>query len=216
MTARLLFVAALAAALAGCADHHDSVRLYAACSSPTPAASGCTYASTCDAVLIGGLEVDLAITGNTFYMPVQADNLRPSNADRPGGTETATAWVDRYAIHYDLGAIGSASATVPGGASQPIPPSGSTVLMIPVMDATIGAAIAGALTTTDPVLTGIEITAKGHYGDGSSFEAGPFQLHVSVCNDGTATSCAFIPACAVGTFPAGCPQLGQSGSATCL
>jgi hypothetical protein len=217
MTARLIFIAALAAALAGCIDSHDSVRLYAACSSPSPSATGgCTYGATCDAILIGGLEVDLALTGNTFYMPIQADNQRPSNSDRAGGTETATAWVDRYVVKYNLGALGAGSATIPGGASQPIPPAGSTVLMVPVFDALTGGVIANALTTPAPVLTSIEITAKGHYGDDSSFEAGPFLLNVTVCDNGTATSCASLPACAAGTIPAACPQLGQTATPACL
>jgi len=220
MTARLIIIAALAAALTGCVDNDASVRLFGLCFPPVPGDGGsCSFPATCDALLLGDLQVDLTLTGNTFYLPVQVDNQRPNNADRAGGTNTATAWIEEYKVSYTLAIGGTIDTTFPAPARHPVNSSGSTVVVVPFIPATVGAAIAAAMGETD-VATAVraEFRARGHYGDGTSFETGPFTVEVSTCNSGTlATTCIRLPPpCPVDTPNLfSCPQFGQTSVSVC-
>jgi len=214
MTARLIAIACLAAALSGCIDNDASVRMFGLCFPPEPNASGtCAYPATCDSLLLGELFVDLASTGGTFVLPVQVDNQRPDNGDRAGGTNTATAWIEEYTVDYALSAGAVASITFPAPARHPVQAAGSTVVVIPFIPAVRGVDIE-ALVPAAPLSLRVkaELRAKGHFGDGSSFETGPFTVNV------TAFSGAYVrPACPIDTptFAGACPQEGQTSVFLC-
>jgi hypothetical protein len=217
MNARTLIamlLAASAAATSGClVDNNASVVLAAACFPPTPNPDGsCSYPAACDSVMLGNLWVDTtyAPTGGTLYWPVQVNNQRPDNGAREGGTTTSTAYVTGYKLKYFSATVALPETTVIWS-TQSVPPVGSTVVIVPVIPAgvaTLLSASAGLLAEVR-----VEIRAKGHYGDGSNFETGPFSMVVNVVNGAGSGVACVDPATPT---PIGvCPQPGQSGVLLC-
>ena len=197
----------------GCVDNNASVRLSAACFPPTPNDDGsCSYPATCDSVMMGNLWVDTtyAPTGGTLYWPFQADNQRPDNGDRSGGTNTATAFVTGFKISYRSTAVSIPAVTV-NDTTRTVESAGSAVLSIPVIPPNVATLLA-----VNPILLAevlAEIRATGHYADGQSFETGPFTVVVNVTNGNG--SGVFCPDPAAPTPIGVCPQPGQSGVQLC-
>jgi hypothetical protein len=150
MNARLLAIAGLAA-LAGCTVPNDaSVRVLGMCFPPEPTDAGtCAYAATCSSLWLGGIEGDVASTNidGPLIWPIQVDNQRANNADRSGGVDTAIAWIEGYRISYTtsglpgIPAIPSVDVAI---SRHPVLPAGSTVVIAPVVPASIGAILAGS------------------------------------------------------------------------
>ena len=136
--------ALLLLAAAGCTvDNNASVRIANTCTPPEPAASGCTYSATCDSVWMSNLWVDPSYVSpspdprdGTLEWPFEVQNQRESNNDRAGGTNTATAFITGYKIHYVV-LTGPAGLTIPDvrvdDSSRTVEPGGSTVIMVPVI-----------------------------------------------------------------------------------
>jgi hypothetical protein len=214
MNTRTLLVLLLAAAT-GCVDNNASVRLSAACFPPTPNDDGsCSYPAKCDSVMMGNLWVDTTytLTGGTLYWPFQADNLRPNNGTRDGGTNTATAFITGYKISYTSSSVSLPDVTL-DDTTRTVEAQGSTVLSIPVIPASVATLLAGNI---DPLFTAelrAEIRATGHYADGQTIETGPFSVVVNVVNGfGAGGSC---PDPASPVLIGVCPQPGQSGVSLC-
>ena len=212
--------ALLVLAAAGCTvDNNASVRIANTCAPPEPGTGGgCTYSATCDTVWMGNLWVDTRYTSpspdpsdGTLEWPFEFENQRGSNLDREGGTDTATAFVTGYKIHYVL-LSGPAGTNIPDvrveDSSRTVKPGGSTVIMIPVIPRSVATLLGGgALLAT----VRAEIRATGAYADGQAFETGPYSVVVDIVNGrGIYYGCP-----AVGMFIFGCPQLGQTAVTTC-
>jgi hypothetical protein len=187
MNARTLTIlAALAAAAAGCVPNDASIRMFGLCSPPTPSAEGgCLYPTACETLALGRLQADVASTSpnGPLVWPVQIDNQRPSNADRAEGVETAYANIHGYRIKY-----GSATLAIPEQDAPAIPsehtinPGGSTVVLVPIVNRAAGTFLAGQVLAGSSADISAEVRAYGQYGDGSSFETGPFTVQATLCN----------------------------------
>jgi hypothetical protein len=212
MNARILIVLLLAVAT-GCVDNNASVAISAACFPPTPNADGsCSYPASCATVMLGNLWVDTtyAATGGTLVWPFQVDNQRPSNGTSDGATNTATAYITGYKFKYISSTVSIPDATVIW-TTQTVKPVGSRVVAIPVIPSAVATLLAGGAGLLAEVRA--EIRATGHYGDGQTFETGPFSVVVNVEN-GTGAG----GTCADPTTPTligACPQLGQSAVLLC-
>jgi hypothetical protein len=212
MNARTLATLLLVAA-AGCSvDNNASVRISAVCYPPTPSETGaCAYSATCDAVWLSNLAVDTTYvpTGGTLYWPLQVDNQRPGNATPDGATNTATAFITGYKIVYSSSTVSIPEVTLED-TTRTVPASGSTVLSVPIVPvsvATLLGATAGLLAEVRA-----EIRATGHYGDGTTFETGPFSVQVNVVNGGWLGATCADPLQHVTGY---CPQPGQSSIFAC-
>jgi hypothetical protein len=206
--ATLLLVAA-----AGCSvDNNASVRISAVCYPPTPSdTGGCAYSATCDAVWLSNLAVDTTYvpTGGTLYWPLQVDNQRPANSTPDGATNTATAFITGYKIAYTSSTVSIPQVTLED-TTRTVPANGSTVLSVPIVPvsvATLLGATAGLLAEVRA-----EIRATGHYGDGTTFETGPFSVQVNVVNGGWLGATCADPLQHVTGY---CPQPGQSSTFAC-
>jgi hypothetical protein len=210
-------LALLAAAAAGCVPNDATVRIYGLCFPPTPTDVGaCTYASTCDSLILGGLEFDTASAApdGPLIWPVQIDNQRAANADRAGGIDTAIAWVEGYKISYDS-AAGIPDVDI-GISRSPINQGSSSVVIAPVIPRSVGTFLSSSPAGEMPIVA--HLKAYGRYGDGSTFETGPFKIVV------TATTClggicaSSVPVCSDPTKPVvlgSCPQPFQTSVTAC-
>lgn len=188
MNARTLTIlAALAAAAAGCVPNDASIRVFGLCTPPTPNdVGGCLYPNACETLALGRLEADVASTNidGPLIWPVQIDNQRASNADRAGGVETAYANIHGYKIRYGSADLlpppDQDAAALPG--EQTVDPSGSTVVLIPVINRAAGTLLAQRVAGGARPELSAEIRVYGEYGDGSSFETGPFTVQATLCN----------------------------------
>jgi hypothetical protein len=217
MNTRTLLVLLLAAA-AGCVDNNASVRLSAVCAPPSD--GSCAWGGTCGTVWMSNLWVDAGYSSTpatlldgTLYWPFQADNQRPDNSVRDGGTNTATAFITGFNIDYSSSSMALPSVKNLLDTTRTIAPTGSTVLMIPVIPASVSSLL-------NPIAVGniltevrADIRALGHYGDGSTFETGPFSVVVEVINGaGSGVSCSDPTLTNVVSV---CPKAGQSNVSFC-
>jgi hypothetical protein len=213
MNARTLLVLLLATATGCLVDDYGTVTITAACFPPAPDTSGtCTYPSSCSATMLGNTWVDAtyAPTRGTLVWPFQVDNLRPDNKSAEGGTTTSTAYVTGYKLSYASSAVSVPDVTL-DSTSTTIPPVGNTVMLIQVVPANVATLLA-ALPAAPPPQVRVDVRVKGHFGDGSSFEAGPFSMVVDVRNGaGAGVACPVATPTLVGV----CPQPGQSGVPLC-
>ncbi len=220
MNARNLAPLLLVAALAGCVDNNASVRLSGTCAPPAPAAGVCAYSATCDSVWMDNLWVDTAYVDpvnpspldGTLYWPFQADNQRSDNSGRDGGTNTATAFITGFKISYFSATISIPTVTIEDS-TRTIEPGASAVVSIPVIPVSV-ATLLGVPLPGGGDLQGTvraEIQATGKFGDGSSFETGPYSVVVDIINGaGAGYGCPLsTPNLAV------CPKAGQSGVPLC-
>lgn len=209
MNARTLIVLLVAAAT-GCVDNNASVNISAACFPPTPNEDGsCSYPAACASVMLGNLWVDTTYADSLVW-PFQIDNQRPSNATADGATNTATAYVTGYKFKYFSSTVSIPDLSVIW-TTQTVKSGGTRVVAIPV----IPPALATLLSVPDNRKEEIrvEIRATGKYGDGQTFETGPFSVVVNIENGrGPGGSCADP---ATPTLIGACPQLGQSAVILC-
>lgn len=217
MTARTL-AALLLLATAGCIDNNASVRISAACFPPAPNDDGsCSYPSTCDSVMMGNLWVDTSYgpTGGTLFWPFQADNQRPNNGSRDGGTNTATAFITGFKFKYTV-LQSTPPVSIPevtlADTTRTVEANGSTVLSIPLIPSSVATMLAAASGTLLAEVR-VDVRATGHYGDGQSIETGPFSVVVNVVN-GTGSGVACPDPAAPNPIGA-CPQPGQSSVTLC-
>lgn len=223
MNARTFTALAAAAALAtGCIDNDASIRVFGLCTPPTPADGGCLYPAACETLALGRLVADVASTSfrGPLIWPVQIDNQRASNADRAGGTETAYANIEGYKISYGSATLVVPEQDVPAQPGpQTIDPGGSTVVLIPIITRTAGTIMSAQVAAGTPQELAAEIRVYGRYGDGSSFETGPFTVQATVCNGcfpSVATSPAsYCPTAAAPVVAGVCPQERQSAVVVC-
>jgi len=216
MTTRFIAVLLLAAAT-GCIDNYASLRISAACAPPAPSDTGaCVYSSSCESVWMANLWVDPSYAGippsptdGTLYWPFQVDNQRPPNGDRDGATNTATAFITGFRISYFSATVSIPDAVIED-TTRTVEAESSTVVGIPVMPSTVSSLLAIATLVAD---VRAEIRATGLYGDGTTFETGPFSVVVNVVNG--AVPGAFCPDPAAPVLVGVCPQLGQSAVYLC-
>lgn len=212
MNARTLIVLLLAAAT-GCIDNNASLNISAACFPPTPNTDGsCSYPAACASVMLGNLWVDTTYvpSGGTLVWPFQLDNQRPSNATPDGATNTATAYVTGYKLKYYSGTVSIPDLSVIW-TTQTVKSGGSRVVAIPVIPPAVATMLSGAAGLVAEVR--VEIRATGKYGDGQTFETGPFSVVVNVENGAGAGGSCIDPA--TPTLIGACPQLGQSAVILC-
>ncbi len=217
MNARLVTALLLLAGAAGCVDNNASVRLSAACFPPTPSdTGGCSYSTSCTSVMMDNLWVDatyVSPTGtsvNGLIWPFQVDNQRPSNgAPADGSTNTASAFITAYQIAYFSSAIALPTITI-DDTTRLVEAASSQVVSIPVVPPSVALLLGGVPAGTQ---LRAEIRAKGHFGDGQSFETGPFSVVVFV--DNGRGSGAYCPDPAKIIVAGQCPQDGQSNVTLC-
>lgn len=209
MNARTLIVLLLAAAT-GCVDNNASVAISAACFPPTPNADGsCSYPAACATVMLGNLWVNTTVADSLVW-PFQLDNQRPSNATADGATNTATAYVTGYKFKYFSSTLSIPDLSVIW-TTQTVKSGGTRVVAIPVIPPALATLLSGNATLVAEVR--VEIRATGKYGDGQTFETGPFSVVVTVDNTaGLGPSCTDP---AAPTLIGACPQLGQSAVILC-
>jgi hypothetical protein len=212
MNARTLIALLLAATAAGCVGNYAPVVISTSCFPPTPTDNGlCSYPATCDSVWLGNFAVDAAFTpvgGTPLVWPLQLENQRSDNGAREGGTNTASAYVTGFKLKFGAAGAGIPEVSVAWN-TQLIQPSGSTVMVVPVVPAAARAAFAAL---PNPSEVHVDIRATGHYGDGSSFETAAYKTVVDVLNGGY-----LVPICptATPTYVGSCPQEGQSSVPLC-
>lgn len=220
MNARAFTILALlAAAAAGCVDNDASVRIFAMCFPPTPTETGaCSYPAACDALLLGGVEfnVENDSPDGALVWPVQVDNQRPPNADRSGGVETANAWIEGFRISYAIPGLSVPELDVPIS-RHPVLPGGSTVVIAPVVPSTLATFLGGTTGLTAGSTTmHAELKAYGSYGDGSTFETGPFTIVATAWKGGGGTFGAGCPDPSKPVLVGVCPQTGQTNVGLCV
>jgi hypothetical protein len=232
MNARPLALAAGLAALAACTVPNDaSVRVLGMCYPPDPTAGGlCSYPTKCTSFLLGGVEGDVAsdaIDGPLIW-PVQLDNQRTTTENTSGARDTATAHIEGFKIHYSFSGL-AAVRGVPDVdvaiSDQPILAGGSAVAIAPVIPAAVGTFLYGQMADLDTVNFEAELKAHGRYGDGTTFETGPFKV-VGRLGRNTIpapfnTSAAGSPVCAAmdatkPVYVASCPQPRQTSTIRCV
>ena len=227
MNARTLTIlAALAALATGCVENDASIRMFGLCSPPTPSSNGgCLYPATCTTLALGRLEADVASTSidGPLVWPIQVNNQRASNADRAGGTETAYASIQGYRIKYGSTVVNAPDQDAPAlPGEHPINPGGSTVVLVPIITKAAGTLLSSQLGAAgQPTIADLtaEIRAYGQYGDGSSFETGPFEVQATVCNgcilDGDTNPAYYCRDPDAPRFVAACPQERQRSVPLC-
>ena len=213
MKTRILPLAALAAALAGCVQENEaSIQFYAVCYPPEPDATtgACVYPESCEAVALGTFWADVSAVSAVAgaVAPVEIRNQLFSNADDSvGRVNTNIAYIEQFRLEFVL----------PGGAMLPeewvdanvtVPTSGSTVALVPVLPA-YTASVIGALIGTGSAHLVVNVRAAGVYADERTFETGPFKVPVDVCN-----GCYTAPGCGLTALFA-CPQEGQYAFYAC-
>jgi len=232
MNARTLSLLGLVA-LAGCRVPNDaSIRLHGMCYPPTPTAGGvCAYKDTCESLFLGGVSADVASGSldGPLVWPMQVDNQRANNADRSGGVDTATAWVEGYKIGYAVAGVPAVTSIPDVEVSisrHPVDAEGSTVVIAPVVPASVGTLLYGLMADGDLLEFQAELKAFGHYADGTKFETGPFQVRGHLgrnvfdvpFNDpitGESAVCkALDPTKPI--YAGSCPQALQSGTINCI
>lgn len=224
MNARTLLLLAALAAATGCIDNDASVRMFGLCSAPTPKENGsCIYPAECEALALGRLAADVAspsIDGPLVW-PVQMNNQRPPNALRDGAVETAYANLEGFKIQYGSAPLAVGTLTVPAQnvravpGEHPIDPEGTTVVLVPVIPPGAADYILGFLNVGDaPVDLDVSVRAYGYYGDGSSFETGPFHVEATICR-GCFTNPALSCPADKPVYVGSCPQPLQSSNILC-
>jgi hypothetical protein len=216
MTRKLLIpaLAALAlASVAGCGvQNRGSVQLTQLCFPPTPNSDGsCSVSATCDQVLADGhLFVDLATSGGTLEYPIQVDNQREDNTDSASGrTNTNNATVERFDMKYEAPGFSLPSGSASQTAS--VPTSGSTVVVVSLIPASVGAALAAAL-PGGPTEVIVKVKGHGRYGDDTEFDTGEFAVPVAISKGLVGP---YACADAEQTLVAVCPQQGQTATVLC-
>jgi hypothetical protein len=216
MNARIVAALMLAAAT-GCIENNVPLRITAACFPPVPTDEGvCAYPAKCESVWMDNLQVDTTYVGvnpspsdGTLYWPFQADNLRPANGERFGAVNSATAFITGFKISYTSDTVSIPDAVL-DDTTRTVDAEGSTVLSIPVIPPAVTTLLSGTAGLLAQVRA--EIRATGRYGDGQTFETGPFSVVVDVQNGSWAGGVT----CPTGQVPVGyCPQPGQSGVLLC-
>jgi hypothetical protein len=176
LNAALILAAAFS--LAGCIPNDASVRVFGVCAIPD---TGCKFAPTCGTLYIGDFVMDIGNPSQSFVWPIQLDNQRPDNVDRDGGTSTSNAWVEGYKLDFTTNTPGvTIPSTTVSVTSSPILPKGSSVALALIVPPSVGDYLNGLAGSLTPVVT-IQLVAIGRYGDGSSFETGPFTVEVNTC-----------------------------------
>ncbi len=221
MNLRTLTAAALALALAGCAQEAGGVGIYAICAPPAPTTSAgggssCEYAATCAATLVGNARLDATTARLDFRLPLQFSNLLEDNSSTAEGrVNTNTAQVQSLEINYS-GPSYAAPWSVP--VALTVPTTGSAVTeasLIPVQSfATFAPAGPAAIATWI-----ISVRGHGVYTGGGSFTTAWFQVPVDVC-----VGCLAGPWCTTaGSVIASCPSTapgqtspGQTANYTCV
>jgi hypothetical protein len=216
--------ALLVLAAAGCTvDNNASVRISNTCAPPAPTKEGCTYSPTCDSVWMSNLWVDTSYVGvpadprdGTLEWPFEFQNLRDPTSNNDGRTNTATAYITGYKIHYVV-LLGPAGTTIPDvrveDSNRTVEQGGTAVITIPVIPRNIATLLGvGALLAT----VRAEIRAVGTYADGQDFETGPYSVVVDVVNGrGVYYGCPATTPPAAPLLLSLCPKAGQSAMGTC-
>jgi hypothetical protein len=203
--AALLFAAVLTA---GCTDNDASVLIEATCYPPPPEDGQCVVADTCDLFLTGIPFVDLAVTGDSFVLPIQLQNQLPDNGDESAGrTNTNIAFVDELRFTYVGDGLLLEDVKAPM-TSFSIDPGGTAVAWMELIAPNQGT----TLVSSGSKRVTIEVRAAGHYNSGGSFETGPFQIVADMCRGCTG----FASPCAVGELYFACPQPGQTSGFECV
>ena len=231
MNARILAAVAGLAALAGCTVPNDaSVRVFGMCYPPDPTETGvCAYPTSCSALFLGNVEGDVAsdsIDGPLIW-PVQVDNQRITNANDSGSRDTATAWIEGYKIHYSVSGLAAVRSIPDVDVSisrHPVKVGGSTVVIAPVVPASVGTLLFGLMADGELLNFEAELKAYGHYGDGESFETGPFKIVGRLGRNNIAqpvNSATGSPFCSAldaskPMYVASCPQARQTSVMLCI
>jgi hypothetical protein len=170
-------VLAAALSLAGCIDNDASVRIFGVCAIKD---ASCTFNATCDALWIGPpLLLDVNNPAASLIWPIQVDNQRPDNSNDSGSTNTAIAWVERLNLSY--------TSTTPGVSippltvditSSPVQSEGASVMTAVLVPVSVASTLG---VFGSPAQLTVELRAAGRYGDGSTFETGPFSVQVETC-----------------------------------
>jgi hypothetical protein len=184
--ALILVLPLVALAVAGCSrTNHSSVEIQAICAMT----DDCKFQTTCTNTLMGNPIVDAAMTGS-IWVPIQMQNQLPNNKDLTRGqVNTNDAHIDEYVLEYEGGGFG----TVAVPTNQIVPANGTTVILVELVPAVLGAQAALASYSGGGLKAlQINLRVRGYYDDGSRFETGEFPIALWVC-----TGC--IGACPTGT-----------------
>lgn len=204
MTSRLAAAALLALTVAACADNRASVQIRGICAGPT---DSCTYSSKCDLYALGEFAFDASF-GQPMTLAVEVHNQLKENADVSSGRlNTNDAHVTEVIAEYD-GGLPQSSTLV----QQTVPANGTAVIFAyPFSTATADYLDLAGIAGTQVIVAHMRL--KGILDDGSSFETGAIDIPVTVCTDGTATTCVSLPGCAGGKTLLGfCPSGVQNPS----
>jgi hypothetical protein len=222
MNARLIAALSLAVATAaGCVPNDASVRVFGLCSLP----DNCVFPAKCDAIFIGKIKFD-PVPGTTsrgepvdgsLVWPVQFDNqLEPNNDATAGRVDTHTAWIESYLISYTTSVASIGDVEIPIS-SHPVPPSGNSVGIIPIVPASVSTFLT---TVTGPADLAAEVKAKGRFADGTAFETGPFTVVVEIAPneqsiEGSDANCRALTNDPTAVYVGACPQPGQTAAFSC-
>jgi hypothetical protein len=170
------------------------------------------------------VDVGYAATGGTLEWPVQIGNQMLADPDRAGGANSKDAWIEKYTISYSSSQVSIPTVTV-AITQHLVPAAGKSVVILPVVPPNVATFLLGRIrpaagVNNGPYFVRAEVVAKGHLGDGSSFETGPFTMVFEACAECfDAPNATFLcnagdPA---GTIPwvGSCPQPGQTSIPGC-
>ncbi len=213
-----LALLALAALLASCVQGHVPVEMTKICTHPPPNSStgGCEYPASCDLEQLGRqyvyLDAPWTYGGAALWVPIEFVNHLPDNADPSAGrVNTNDAFIDEFRLSYESGSGAALPDTVFPLAGF-VPTNGTTVMLVPAIPLNPTGLVLQTQPAADGALFIVKVRAAGHYADDSKFVTGDFRIPVDVHLTGFVAD----PTCAVGSFPAVCPQPGQLHTFTCV
>lgn len=205
MKTRILPLALLAAALAGCGQaNHASLEFLGICSNPAPTNTGCLYQNTCGTIADFVYWYDPAAAVE-LLVPIEMFNQMPNNADASSGrVNTNDAVIQQWRLEVRYGSL--VVATVNAGVNLVVPANSHQVAIVPVLPVNLNTMMRGFYGWEFSV----RVRAAGRYLDETYFETGPFNVPVQILYAPTPRPC---------TPPAyawNCPQPGQAGTPGCV
>jgi hypothetical protein len=221
MTSRIApLLAALVAAVSGCAPRNDaSIEVVDVCAPSDDATACAPTGGTCDRFITGNpwmfLQYDDGsgnLVNNGFFFYMQLNNQRPNNKDESAGREnTADARVTEYKLSYSTSGISLPGYTV-STTTVTVPAAGSTTPFVTLIPPELSATLQGLLPAGEATLVNVYVQFKGYYVDGSDWESKPFKVAVYVYN---AVFPGYSCPKAGDVVTAVCPNFGQTASITC-
>jgi hypothetical protein len=201
----LLFVLVLG----GCLDNRVPIEFYGLCGFPTDANTCLAPAGKCATYQNGQLYLYYEQL-SSLDMVAELHNQRPDNSSNlDGRSNTANGRITEYRFKFSASPPLPLSARTLPYLSTPIPANGTSTVWVPVLPFETVAELRAAVGYNGYI--SVEITPRGQYGDGTTFEVAGMTFPVQVYSGVPPTDTCSDPADTLVT----CPSPFQTHSSAC-